>query len=136
MTDNNHAIGNARAWAQSIGEAMAAYQQLDGDEAESVTYEGETFTDADDLRQRIEEMPLSVQVRSGWYSPGGESGDAEEFEILLSTGGPALRIYGDIGGAHSLQWQDWGTPWTDYRDTTDQQDEAISAFAGLFYLGD
>ncbi|MBK6800386.1 MAG: hypothetical protein IPG83_02545 [Novosphingobium sp.] len=140
MTDNNHAIANARAWAASIHEAMTAYQQLDSGEAETVDYEGEAFDDPDALRQRIEEMPLSVQVRGGWYSPGDYRGQserqAEEFEILLSTGGPALRITGDIGGAASLQWQDWGTPWTDYRDTTDGQDEAIAAFVGLFYLED
>lgn len=136
MTDNNHAIANARAWAASIHEAMTAYQQLDSGEAETVDYEGEAFDDSDSLRERIEQMPLSVQVRDGWRSPGAESDGAEEFEILLSTGGPALRITGDIGGAASLQWQDWGTPWTDYRDTTDGQDEAIAAFVGLFYLED
>lgn len=136
MTDNNHAIANARAWAASIHEAMTAYQQLDSGEAETVDYEGEAFDDSDSLRERIEQMPLSVQVRDGWRSPGAESDGAEEFEILLSTGGPALRITGDIGGSPSLQWQDWGTPWTDCRDTTDGQDEAIAAFVGLFYLED
>ena len=136
MNDNNHAIANARAWAASIHEAMTAYQQLDSGEVESVDYEGEAFDDSDELRQRIEEMPLSIQVRDGWRSPGAESDGAEEFEILLSTGGPALRITGDIGAAPSLQWQDWGTPWTDYRDTTDDQDEAIAAFVGLFYFDD
>lgn len=141
MTTENHAISHARAWAADIKAAMAAFEALDGGEAESVTYDGETFEDADDLRQRIEEKPLSVQVRGGWYTPGGEKPDAEEFEIMLSTGGPALRIIGDIdgvGGASGgvLQWQDWGTPWTDYRDTSDEEDEAISAFVGLFYMGE
>lgn len=132
----NHAISNARAWAEYILEAVTAFQSLDNGEAESITYNGESFDDSDDLRERIEEMPLSVQVRDGWRAPGAKSDGAEEFEILLSTGGPALRIYGEIGGCHSLQWQDWGTPWTDYLDTTDEQDRAISAFVGLFYLGD
>ena len=137
MTETNHAIANARAWAASIHEAMTAYQSLESGEAESVTYEGDAFEDADDLRQRIEEMPLSVQVRDGWRAPGAESDGAEEFEILLSTGGPALRIYGEIGDAYpALQWQDWGTPWTPYRETTEEQDAAILAFVGLFYLGE
>ena len=141
MNETNHAISNACAWAASIHEAMTAYQSLESGEAESVTYEGESFDDADDLRQRIEEMPLSVQVRGGWYSPGDHEGQAsrqaEEFEILLSTGGPALRIYGEIGDAYpALQWQDWGTPWSPYRETTEEQDAAILAFVGLFYLGE
>ena len=134
MTD--HAISNARAWAESIREAMAAYRQLVRGEEEAVTYDGEEFTDADKLRERIEEMPLSIQVRDGWRNPGGESGGAEEFEILLSTGGPALRIHGRIGGDAALQWQDWGTPWTDYTDTTDEQDSAIAEFVALFWLGE
>lgn len=135
---SNHAINNARAWAGIIGEAMEALRALEkgGRAADPVTFEGETFDHADDLRERIEEMPLSVEVRDGWRAPGSERGEAEEFCILLSTGGPALRIYGQIGGEHWLQWQDWGTPWTDYRDTTDEQDDAISAFVGLFYLED
>ena len=134
MTD--HAISNARAWAETIAEAMGALRQLDRGEAEAVRFEGGSFDSADELRERIEQMPLSVQVRDGWRSPGGEKADAEEFEILLSTGGPALRVYGEIGGCHALQWQDWGTPWTDYHDTTDEQDEALSDFVGLFYLED
>lgn len=131
----NHAISNARGWAQIICDAMAAYQALEAGE-ESATYDGDTFDNADDLRQRIEELPLSVQVRDGWYSPGTESTGPDEFEILLSIGGPALRIYGDFYGSLSLQWQDWGTLWTDYRDITEEQEKAIAAFVELFWLGE
>lgn len=133
---SEHAISNARAWAADIKEAMEAFRVLDETEVDSVEYDGEIFEDADDLRQRIEEKPLGLAVRGGWYTPGGEKPDAEEFEILLSTGGPALRIFGDIGTAGSLQWQDWGEPWTDYVDTTDEEDAALSAFVNLFYLGE
>ncbi len=133
---SDHAIKNARAWVESITEAITALQELESGE-ESVTFEGESFDDADELRQRIDDMPLSVQVRTGWFAPGGkDEAEPEEFEILLSTGGPALRVYGDIGGAPSLQWQDWGTPWTSYHDTTHDQDKALSAFVGHFWLGD
>lgn len=134
---SEHAIGNAKAWAETIHEAMTAFQALDHGEAETVTFEGYKYDSADALRERIEEMPLSIQVRDGWRSPDAESDGAEEFEILLSTGGPALRIFGDIGDSfHTLQWQDWGTPWTDYRDTTAEQDEAISEFVNFFCLDD
>lgn len=136
MNDHNHAISNARAWAASILEVMTALDALESGEAESVECDGCTYVDADSLRQHIDEMPLSVQVRGGWYTPGGEAPDAEEFEILLSTGGPALRIYGDIGGLARLQWQDWGTPWTDYFETSDDEDEAIASFVGSFWFGE
>lgn len=67
--------------------------------------------------QRIYESPLSIQVRSGWYDPGAGNGQVpEEFEILLCTGGPAVRIIGGLneGIPHSawLEYQNWGTPWT------------------------
>lgn len=132
---NAHAIGNARAWAANIASAIAALEALEDGE-ERAEFDGEEFTDADELRQRIEEMPLAIAVRDGWRSPGEERADPEEFEILLSTGGPALRIFGDIGGAHSLQWQDWFTPWTDFHETTTEQDEAIERFVGLFWFGE
>ena len=132
----NHAISNAKGWAETIAEAMAALATLESGDAETVQFDGDEFDDSDTLRERIEQMPLSVQVRDGWHAPGAESDGPDEFEILLSTGGPALRIYGAIDGRPDLQWQDWGTPWTDYRDTTDEQDEAIARFVSLFWFGD
>lgn len=71
-----------------------------------------------DTLERIEdyarEMPLSVLVRSGWYAPGEPAPDAAEFELLLSTGGPACRIIGAVCNDSPvdpiLQWQDWFTP--------------------------
>lgn len=133
MTD--HAIANARAWLTSIEAGMNALNDLQNG-AESVSYDGETFEDTDTLRERLEQSPLSVQVRGGWYTPGGEAPDPEEFEILLSTGGPALRITGDIGGTPFLQFQDWGTPWTDYTESTAAEDDALVDYVALFYVGD
>ncbi len=133
---SEHAISNARAWIESITDAITALQELESGE-ESVTFEGDSFDDADELRQRIDEMPLSVSVRTGWFSPGAkEDAEPEEFEILLSTGGPALRVYGEIDGTPYLQWQDWGTPWTSYHDTTNEQDDALQVFVQRFYFGD
>jgi hypothetical protein len=72
----------------------------------------------DDARQRIEEDPLSVEVRSDWTTPGEEMTPAE-FCILLGTGGPATRIVGDLDhhgepSSARLEVQDWGKPWTEY----------------------
>src|SRR4051812_2864989 len=55
-------------------------------------------TSADAARQRIEEDPLSVQVRSGWYNSGANEDERspEEYEIVLCTGGPACRIIGRL----------------------------------------
>lgn len=74
-------------------------------------------SDADEALERLEENPLSVRFRSDWESHPSEFTPAE-FEILLCTGGPAVRIRGYIGnyGTPSNAWveyQDWGTPWTE-----------------------
>lgn len=127
---SKHAIENAKAWYEKIVDMVAA---LDGD-----TEETELAGD------HIWESVLSVQVRDGWRSPGAAAADAPaEYEILLTTGGPALRLYGhldDYGEPDDepeLQWQDWGTPWTRYwpENATGYLD-TLRTFARQFYFGD
>ena len=55
----------------------------------------EDIDDEDDARQRIVDHPLHVLVRSDWMQPGDPL-EAAEFQILLCTGGPAVRIIGEI----------------------------------------
>ncbi len=108
----------------------------------AVTVDGEEFQDAEAVAERIQESPLSVEVRSGWYSPADRAGAvAEEFAVLLSTGGPALRIRGELD-EHSeprrawLEYQDWGTPWTEFHgDGAPSQDDLL-AFCRSFYFGE
>jgi hypothetical protein len=96
--------------------------------------------DEEEARERIQEDPLSIQLRSGWYAPGEEKPDAEEFEILLCTGGPAVRIVGDLDGGQPdrprLQYQDWGTPWTEYFIENDSDREALQTYCEQFYFGE
>ena len=89
-----------------------------------------------DIMDQIMEMPLSVSVRSGWQTPGVNDQSPEEYELLLGTGGPAVRVYGRLdqhGRPRSaeLQGQDWFTPWK--RTTVDQDEEVLLQFAGYFY---
>lgn len=93
-------------------------------------------TDEDDARQAIHEDPLSVCVRSDWQMLG-EDLEPAEFEILLSTGGPATRIVGGLDQYREpvtarLEVQDWGTPWTQYFDA-DQ--DVLLAYAACFCFG-
>lgn len=99
----------------------------------------EEYQNEEHARQIVEESPLSVQVRSGWVSPGAEM-EAEDFEILLSTGGPALRIRGELDqynqpASATLEYQDWGTPWTEYYGENFDRD-ALLTYCQVFYFGD
>jgi len=153
-----YAEQNGRGWLETIREQVAALK-LDWDrleelkdmdagdmtdeekeELEELTADAEEFKDADDARERIEEGPLSVQVRSAWYSPGAEPGPPDEFEILLSTGGPALRIIGDLDEHGQptrarLEMQDWFTPWVEIILTSDEMDDLLT-WSGVFCFGE
>lgn len=143
--ERNRAEQNADGYAETMLELYRAYVALDGG-AETATADGDEYTDADDLRERVQESALDVQVRGPWHSPGDEDGQkADEFSVLLTTGGPALRIVGDLNyfgepdaDSARMQVQDWGTPWTDYRPeaaSADDWDEALAWWLGCFYFG-
>ena len=93
----------------------------------------------DQLTDLVNDDPLHVQVRSGWENLG-DTLEPSEFNILLCTGGPAVRIVGDIvQGCPErcrLQHQDWGTPWTEVIDLTDEQRAAVQWYAEQFYYGE
>jgi hypothetical protein len=95
-------------------------------------------TSREDAEQRIQEDPLSLQFRSGWSSSREEM-EPEEFKLLLGTGGPAVRIIGEINRGEAtnptLQVQDWWQPWTDYR-TAGADDEALETYCRCFYMGE
>lgn len=130
-----------KSTAAHILEIFQAWQTLDAGEVESVTIDGQEFTDTDEVSDYVQEMPLSVTVRDGWREPGLTNEDGpEEYEILLSTGGPAIRVYGRMGRfsqpeTATLQGQDWFTPWQN-TETSDDEDEAIKWFAEQFYYGE
>ena len=82
--------------------------------------EPDAWHDEDRARERIEESPLSAEVRSDWHAPYEAPGDPVEFRILLGTGGPASRIIGELDEygqptSAEFQYQDWFKPWTTAR---------------------
>ena len=93
----------------------------------------------DQIQTMTSEDPLHIQVRSGWESIGSTL-EPSEFNILLCTGGPAVRIIGDIyqgcPEACRLEHQDWGTPWTQVFNLSDEQRAAIQWYCEQFYFGD
>lgn len=127
--DNARMFANGHVWFSTIEELVTKQRQI---------RDGEIEGDEDAVRREIEEGPLSVQVRDGWRSPGAPSDGAEEYEILLSTGGPALRIHGTMGqyneaASATLEAQDWFKPWTPVPDI---DDEVLLAYVQNFYFGE
>lgn len=148
-TEVNHAREQAIAKVESIKALMARLGHCEGcsgDSLCSAPFEqqleelgymsmfnpgkadeiADEYHDADKARKAIEESPLSVEVRSGWVSAfGSGEGFEHEFEpveynILLCTGGPAVRIIGTLGrysepDTARIEYQNWGTPWTEMR---------------------
>jgi hypothetical protein len=97
--------------------------------------------DEESARLAIHEDPLSVQVRSDWYLPGKDPGKPDEFEILLCTGGPAVRLIGTLDRfcepeTVRMQVQDWFEPWTTIDPCTEDDEDVMLTYARCFWFGD
>lgn len=132
MDSKDRAKAEAKAQLASIREMVAELR------AAEMSEDGDKV---DGALQRIWEDPLSVTVRSGWYTLDEGPAGPEEFQILLCWGGPACRITGGLSDTRAdlstvkLQYQDWGTPWTDYA-LTDEEREDIGRYCAEFYFGE
>ena len=125
-----HAEANAKAWFEELRDHYRAY-------LENPEY--------DEERDRLlDEMPLSVECRASWHTVGDKTGDTE-YRILLTTGGPALQVWGELNGYGEpenavLQMQDWGVPWREVWPCEvaemDKARDALLWFASRHYFGE
>lgn len=128
----NHALDAALSNAAHIARLIRLRDRLN--ESASDHYD---WLEA--IQQQIYELPLSILVRDDWHEPGIPSEEGGEYEILLCTGGPAVRIVGPLDGHNEpddafLQCQDWFTPWESV--TLDGETQlALQEFARNFYFG-
>lgn len=115
---------------QANADATAELEEL----AELEDAAGEC-TSEDDARERIQEDPLSVEMRSGWANTK-EDFEAEEFRILLCTGGPHVEIQGELnnGTPSSVRiiYKDWGT----HDELFDFDRAAVLTYCQQFYFGE
>ena len=131
----NHAFNNAKGHIESI---VKDFKKITFLESLNVTT-SEEEEEIEQIKESINNSALSVEFRSGW-STNPEELEIEEFKILLTWGGPALRVIGDLDQYKQaenikLQFQDWGTPWTDY-ELTEKEEESLNWFCNCFYFGD
>lgn len=130
--------GAGEQWAE-LERAREALTQWEVDNAEELAELEDAAgdcTDEDAARDNIQEDPLEVQVRSDWTNPG-ETLEAGEFMILLCTGGPAVRIVGELNRGEPcrawLEYQDWGTPWTQWFGASS---DTLCEYAANFFFGE
>lgn len=121
--DRLEELREERSDYKADGKNESRWEDMYSDEAEELKDLEESAGDCtsrEDAEQRIQEDPLEILVRSGWES-SKDNFTADEFKILLTTGGPAVRIIGELRDGEPcrawLEVQDWGTPWTEYYET-------------------
>lgn len=84
----------------------------------------------EEILKTITGQVISLTVRSSWEKVDAELNPAE-YNILLCTGGPAVRIIGDLDAtgkpesAH-MEYQDYDIPWMDMADD-ENGNEAMDA---------
>lgn len=128
--DTYHALQDAQI-------ALKDWETDNAPELAGLEAEAGGYASLEAVEEAISEDPLSVEVRSGWHSIG-EDLEASEFSILLCTGVPAVRIMGELDNGKQpcrawLEYQDWGTPWTQYSGATQSH---LLAYCARFYFGD
>jgi hypothetical protein len=156
-------LANAKAQGQaqfdSIREMVEAIQLAlaDREEADESGGTDEAYNKAqsavEDAERAIHDDALTVEVRGPWvpvdkYHPQSNDLDTPaEYRILLSTGGPAVQIVGELNEYGEpvtavMQVQDWFTPWTDYvpridgKPDRDATQDIMLAYARCFYFGE
>jgi hypothetical protein len=130
--EQNHAEEQAKAQLESIKEMVADLNKARADEDDDAFEEAE---------QTIHEDPLSVEVRTDWYTLDQDSDKKPAFyRILLCWGGPACQVVGDLSEhgepeTAKIEYQDWGTRWTEYR-LNKEEEEIVLTYARCFYFGE
>ena len=133
----NDAVSQAKAQLSSIvglAKAQKAHENKESLPEEFIDEYGvevdedgrptELYFNVDDI---IQDDPLSVTKSNG-------------YEVLLCTGGPAVRIVGDLNkwnepASVELQAQGWSIPW-EAVPTTTEEDEAMLTYVHTFYFGE
>lgn len=119
MEENNHSLEQAKAQYECILEMLA-------------------IEDDDERYETIQEDPLEIAVRSDWHEPGRDDNVSTEYKILLCTGGPAVRIIGELDDYNQpstakIQHQDWFTGWQTWHGA---DEDSLLEYANHFWFGE
>lgn len=116
-----------KTWAQENPDDAAELAELESAAGDC--------TSEDDAHERIEQDPLSVEIRSGWVSTK-EDFEPEEFRIVLCTGGPHVEIVGALDRGEPsrprILYRDWETS----GELFDFDRDTVLSYCRVFYFGD
>lgn len=136
---DRNAVDEACEALEEAEEDLFQFGRDHGEELAELEADAGDCESREDAEQRIQEGPLSVEVRSCWHTPGDNDLGPCEFRILLCTGGPAVQIRGELGTYNEperawLEYQDWFTPWIEYFEPGNM--DTLVEYASQFYFGE
>lgn len=130
-----------------------SYEIARGDAANTLEYiketvneyrkavDGQNWDEADRIRELAIQGALEISVRNDWHAPGFNMVEKPtEYFVLLSTGGPAIRLIGTLNEycepeTSRLEYQNWGIPWTEFI-VFDDDAKALVEYASFFWFGE
>lgn len=118
-------------WEKLNGESL---DEMRAELAELETQAGDC-ADQDEAQERIQEDPLSVETRSGWVSMG-DTMDAEEFRIVLCTGGPHVELVGDLRNGSPSSVRILYHDWSESGELFDFDHDAVLTYCEQFCFGE
>jgi hypothetical protein len=138
--EEKHARNQAQAQFESIKEMVTNLREARKNQKKQ-KYDKESEKILDDIEQTIREDILSIEMRSNWHMLGQEAEQGGEFKLLLCWGGPAVQIVGELNEYNepetaTIQFQDWGTPWTEYIPDVEGWEDILLDYCRVFYFGE
>lgn len=123
---------------QDAVKALTEWRAEYAEELKELEEQASGWVSLDAVQTDIQNDPLDIKVRADWSNPG-EQASASEFQILLCTGGPAVRIMGELDEHMQpcrawLEYQDWGTPWAHAVGVIEQ--DVLLQYCQQFYFGE
>ena len=126
---------NPRGWISEVASNAEHTYHTTATEFIALESAAGDCTSEEEAREAIEQDPLAVEIRSNWHTPG-ETGEPEEFRIVLCTGGPHVEIVGAIDRGQPsrprILYQDWGAS----GELFDFDREAVLTYCRVFYFGE
>lgn len=135
--DRLQELRDERSGWDSRAEGMS-WEQSDPRGAEELAELEEAAGDcesADEARERILKDALSVEVRTGWHTPG-ESGEPDEFRVVLCTGGPHVEFVGDLDRGEPSRVRCLFRDWGESGELFDFDHDAALTYCRQFYFGE